>query len=87
MLLLNVATSAAGNVRCEIQDAQGKPLPGFALDDCDPIVADQIECAVSWNGEPELKHLASTPIRLRFELRDADLYAIRFGQPEAVATD
>ncbi|MGE0761510.1 MAG: hypothetical protein AB7O38_31140, partial [Pirellulaceae bacterium] len=31
-LLLNFATSAAGGVRVEVQDAKGKPLPGFSLD-------------------------------------------------------
>ena len=27
----------------QIQDAAGKPLPGFGLDDCRPICGDQIE--------------------------------------------
>ena len=30
-LILNFATSAAGSIRLEIQDANGNPLPGFAL--------------------------------------------------------
>jgi len=85
MLLLNVATSAAGNVRCEIQDERGQPLPGFTLSDCDEIVGDEIERPVSWNGKAELRHLAGRPIRLRLQLEDADLYAIRFGQPETSA--
>jgi len=31
-LVLNFATSAAGSIRLEIQDANGNPLPGFALE-------------------------------------------------------
>ena len=32
-LTLNFATSAAGGIRVEIQDADGRPIPGFALAD------------------------------------------------------
>jgi len=79
-LLLNFATSAAGSVRCEIQDAQGNPLPGFAMDDCDELYGDSLEQPVSWQGKSELKFLVGRAIRLRFKLKDADLYALRFGR-------
>jgi hypothetical protein len=29
-----------------------------------------------------LKSLAGEPVRLRLEIKDADVYAFRFGQPE-----
>jgi len=70
---LNFATSAAGDIRVEIQDARGKPLPGFALDDCKPIFGDSVERAAI-----DVSSLASKTVRLRFVLRDADLYAIQF---------
>lgn len=79
-LLVNYATSAAGSVRCELQDEQGRPLPGFSLADSDLIYGDDIERPVSWRGRTELKSLVGKPVKLRFELKDADLYAIRFGQ-------
>lgn len=79
-LLLNFATSAAGSVRCEIQDEDGEPIPGFALADCDALFGDSLEQPVSWNGVRELKPFAGRPIRLRFEFEDADLYALRFGR-------
>lgn len=81
-LLLNYSTSAAGSLRCEIQDGSGKPIPGFALDDCDVIYGDHIERPVAWAGRTELKSLVGKPVKLKFELKDADLYAIRFGQAE-----
>ncbi|MBX3178882.1 MAG: hypothetical protein KF886_16120 [Candidatus Hydrogenedentes bacterium] len=77
-LLLNFATSGAGVIRCEILDANHVAIPGFRLDQCDEIFGDSLEQAVTWNGGAELKSLAGTPVRLRFELFDADLYAIRF---------
>lgn len=82
-LLLNYATSAAGSVRVELQHADGSPIDGFALDDCPLIYGDHIERAVVWKGGNDLRSLAGRPICIRFELRDADLYALRFGTPDA----
>jgi len=80
-LALNFATSAAGDIRVEIQDAAGSPLTGFRLDDCPPVFGDALERTVTWTGGGDLSHLAGKPVRLRFVLRDADLYAIRFREP------
>ena len=47
-LVLNFSTSAAGSLQLEIQDAEGRPLPGFALEDSPLIWGDEIEHAVNW---------------------------------------
>jgi hypothetical protein len=77
-LALNYSTSAAGGVQVELQDAQGAPFRGFALADCDEIYGDQIERVVTWKGNSDLGKLAGAPVRLRFVLKDADLYSIQF---------
>lgn len=77
-LVLNFATSAAGDVRVELQDASGEPLEGFALGDCRLLVGDQIARAVRWEGGRSLGELEGKPVRLRFVLRDADVYSWRF---------
>jgi hypothetical protein len=77
-LLLNVSTSAAGDARVEVLDRGGKPIEGFTLDDCVPIVDDEIEVAVQWTGGQSLSDLAGQPIRLRFVITECDLYAYRF---------
>jgi hypothetical protein len=77
-LELNFATSAAGSVRVEIQDADGKPLDGFALEDCSEIFGDTIVRTVAWRNEKSLSTLSGMPVRLRFELKDADVYSFRF---------
>ena len=77
-LVLNYSTSAAGSLQIELQDTDGKPLPGRALADCPPIVGDEIERVVAWKQGPDLAALAGKPIRLRVLLKDADLYSIRF---------
>jgi hypothetical protein len=79
-LFVNYATSAAGSLRCEIQDENGIPIPGFSMAECDEAVGDAIEFPIRWNGSADLGSLAGRPIQLRFEVKDADLYAIRFGR-------
>lgn len=79
-LALNVATSAAGSVRVEVQDASGKALPGFTLEDCVPVFGDSIERTVTWKQGADVSSLSGQPVRLRFELKDADLYAYQFSE-------
>ncbi len=77
-LAVNFSTSAAGGLRVEIQDAQGKPLPGFALADADELIGNEIARPVTWRGKDDLGALAGKPLRLRFVMKDADLYSLRF---------
>jgi len=77
-LSLNVSTSAAGGVRVELQRPDGQPIPGFTLDQCPEVFGDELERIVTWTGDVDLGSLAGQPVRLRFVLRDADLYAFRF---------
>lgn len=74
---INYSTSEAGYVRVEIQDADGNAFPGYTLQDCPEIVGDQIKRVVAWNAGSDLSRLAGKPVRLRFVLRDADLYSVR----------
>lgn len=77
-LEINYRTSAAGSLRVEIQDAGGAPLPGHALDDCPEIIGDQLDRVISWKRGAAVGDLAGKPVRLRFALKDADLYSFRF---------
>jgi hypothetical protein len=77
-LEINCATSAAGSIRVEIQDASGQPVPGYGLDDSEEIIGDEIDRAVSWKGRADAASLAGRPVRLRFVMRDADLYSMCF---------
>jgi hypothetical protein len=78
-LALNVETSGAGGVQVEIQDADGHPLEGHTLADCPAIFCDRVRHVVRWNDRGgDLRALAGKQLRLRFVLRDADLYAFQF---------
>ncbi len=81
-LTLNYSSSARGGIRVAITDPSGKPFPGYALDDCPWIYGDSLDREVEWSrGEtvtPDLSAIAGKPVRLLFELKDADLYSFKF---------
>lgn len=77
-LEINYATSAAGQIRVELQDAAGQPLPGFTLEDCEPIWGDHVSRIVKWKTGDNVSAIAGKAVRLRVELSDADLYSVRF---------
>lgn len=77
-LQLNFSTSAAGSLQVEIQDAAGTPIKGFTLDECPQMFDDRLDQVVTWEHGGDVSHLAGKPIRLRFVLKDADLYSLRF---------
>ena len=77
-LSLNMSTSAAGTIRVEIQDAGGKPIPGYSLEENNPVFGDSLDHVVTWKGGEDVSKLAGKPIRLRFTVSDADLYSFRF---------
>lgn len=77
-LLLNVATSAAGGVWVELQDAQGRPIEGFGIDDSRETIGNEIARVVYWKHGSSVARLAGRPVRLRFRMKDADLFAFQF---------
>lgn len=76
-LELNFDGSAGGWAKAEIQDESGRPLPGFSLDDCEPVLGNAVRKGVRWSGG-DLSKAAGRPVRLRFFMRDAKLYAMQF---------
>ena len=77
-LTINVATSAVGSVRVEVQDHKGQPVRGFKLSDCREIYGDSTQLEVRWDSGRSLSDLSGDVIRLRFVVEDADLYALQF---------
>jgi hypothetical protein len=77
-LEMNVSTSAAGSIRVEIQDADGKPTAGFTLADADETFGDTLARAATWKGKSDVGSLAGKAVRLRFVMSDTDLYSFRF---------
>jgi hypothetical protein len=77
-LVLNYSTSAAGSVRVEMQSPEGNALSNYGLADCLPLVGDEIEGVVRWRHGRDLSILSGQQVRVRYVLRDADLYSMKF---------
>ncbi len=77
-LEINYATSAAGQMRVELQDGEGRPIQEFSLADCEPIWGDHIARIVKWKGGETVEAYAGKVVRLHFELSDADLFSLKF---------
>jgi hypothetical protein len=67
--LLVSADAAGGRIRASVVDAEG-----FGLDQCIAVTGNVTDAAVGWQGR-ELASLAGRTVRLKFELRNATLYA------------
>ena len=93
-LTLNYSSSARGGVRVGFVNAtSGEAIAGFSLDDCPWIYGDALARPVEWSRSEkkqpagyytdttvtaDVSSLARKPVRLVFELKDADLYAFKF---------
>ncbi len=77
-LVTNFATSAAGSVRVEIQNIDGQPLPGYSLADAVEQIGNEIERTISWQNGEDVSSLKGKTIRLRFVMKDAELFSFRF---------
>jgi hypothetical protein len=72
-LELNLATSAAGGMNVELLDEACEMLARTA-----ELIGDDIARTAAWEGRADIAAFAGRPVRLRFTLRDADLYSFRF---------
>ena len=77
-LEMNYSTSGGGSIMVELQDAGGRPVPGFLLDESDVIFGDKIAGVVRWRDGSDVLALSGQPIRMRIRMRDSDLYAFKF---------
>ena len=77
-LSFNYATSAAGNLRVELQDSGGQPIPGFSLVDADELFGDSVDQKATWKNFTDVSRRAGQAVRLHFVLRDGDLFSFQF---------
>ena len=77
-LISNFSGSAGSSIRVEIQNSLGYAVPEFSMDKCEEIFGDNLKRIVSWRSDSSLASLNGIPVRLRIELKDADLYSFKF---------
>jgi hypothetical protein len=78
-LAVNV-NAQGGWLKVQILDAARNPLPGFALENCQPVSEDAVSAPVRWTRP--LTELASQPVHIEFVLQDAQLFAFELLPPE-----
>ncbi len=71
------ADAAGGEVRVSLLDDEGKPAMQSR-----PITADGTDATVRWEDDSDLSSWVGKPIRLRFELTRAKLYAFGFSNAD-----
>ena len=72
---LTVNADVRGELRVEIVGEQGRAIKGFSETDCDPIRSDSTNHVVTWNGKSNLRALRKKPVRLKFIMRDGNLFS------------
>lgn len=77
-LSLNFSTSAAGGVKVGFEDVDGKPIPGFSVEDCAMQIGNEIDRRVTWKSGSDVSALAGKTVRLRFSMKDADIFSFQF---------
>jgi hypothetical protein len=73
-LFVNVEGSD-GELGAEILDESGSAIEPFSRDNSEVIRGDSTRAQLSWNGAENLSALAGQPVRFRFHLRNARLFA------------
>jgi hypothetical protein len=67
--------AAQGELRVEVLDAAGQPIPPCTRDNCLPLRGDHTLAAIHWTGATDLSALAGKKARFRFHLKGGRLYA------------
>jgi len=72
---LFINAKARGEIRVEVRSAvRDEPIEGWTAADCTPFIGDALDASIRW-GQKSLSDLQGQIVRLRFQLRDAELYA------------
>jgi len=71
---INYSTSSIGYVKVVLLTPDGKEVPGFGEADAQKIAGDKISYNVTWKSGKKISDI-TTPVRIKFILRDADLYS------------
>ena len=88
-LTLNYSANQGGQVRVGLYQPNGTAIPGHSLSECQPLTGDQLNQTVMWKSIignnvgkaiTDISRLSRKypAVRLRFELKNADLFSLQF---------
>ncbi len=64
-----------GELRAEVVDMAGKPIPPYTLENCSPLRANGTIQQITWTGDKDLSPLKERVVRLRFQMKRGSLYS------------
>ncbi len=56
----------------------GETISGYSLQDAKELIGNYIEHPAAWRNGTDVSPLSSRPIRLKFVMKDANLYSLQF---------
>lgn len=77
-LRLNAIARDGGHLNVQIEDEQGRPVPGYTFADAVPFVGDSLSESVAWKSGGDVSGLSGKSVRLRIAMKDAKLFAFQF---------
>lgn len=77
-LALNLDTAVLGHLRASLLDANGKPIEGFGVDECDVLRTNATRALVTWKGKGDLSTLQGRGVKLSFTGARAKLFSFYF---------
>ena len=90
-LVINARCAPGGSVRVEVADRYDEPLEPCLKEQCDTFTGDSVAHTVTWAGKPDIPAGVGSRWggpgertywrKLRFFLRDAELYSFHFEDP------
>ncbi|MEO7651186.1 MAG: hypothetical protein ABIZ80_12015 [Bryobacteraceae bacterium] len=71
---MNAQIGGGGFIRLEILGRDGHPVPGYSLAKSHRLMGNSLHHVPAWKGGQTISALSGQPVRLRFVMRDANLF-------------
>lgn len=86
-VFINARVRPGGSVTAEILDRRNRVVPGFSRADCVPFTGDAVRHELRWRTDRLPETLLTADAKLRFWLRDADLFSYLPAKLDPAASD
>ena len=74
-ILLNGVTRPGGYIKAELADISGRTVPGYTCEECRAFTGDAVESELCWACGPRAPKSDPSGTRIRFVVKNADLFA------------
>lgn len=75
-LVIN-ADASRGHLRVGLQEEDGRPIPGYTLEESEPLRADSVRWTARWGGKTAVP--TDRPVRLLIEMESCQLFSVTAG--------